>query len=234
MLKTIQKLNNSIQEVKSKVVAYFSAFLPKIKNNWENAKKSFNPGLIGREQAINLALVCLIIFFGYVVLFKQHYNRLFLVQGDSLREKSPQEIEKEKLAMNLRALVKGHPIEVMIPYIVERDRKTAAYLIGIAKKESNWGERHPVLAGVDCYNYWGFRLQSERMGSGGHTCFSNPREAVNAVSDRIAQIIQRNDVNSAKDMLVWKCGTDCSATGGQVAANKWARDVDKYAKKVLN
>jgi hypothetical protein len=72
------------------------------------------------------------------------------------------------------------------------------------------------------------------MGSGGHTCFDNPREAVDVVARRIAEIIERNDAQSARDMLVWKCGSDCSVTGGQRDADKWALDVDFYAEKILN
>ncbi|MFA5961534.1 MAG: hypothetical protein WC848_02555 [Parcubacteria group bacterium] len=234
MPKPTQKQNKSIKQAKSEKTACFRDVLSKITDFFENAKKSFNPGLLTRYQLETLTLICLIAFTGYVVLFKQHYSEMFLTQEVQVPKKSPQEIERERLKKDLRVVVKGHPIEMMIPYIAQKDRKVAAYLIGIAKKESNWGERKPVLAGVDCFNYWGFRAERERMGSGGHTCFDSPKDAVDAVSIRIAQIIERNDAESAKDMLVWKCGSDCSATGGQAAANKWARDVDFYAEKVLN
>ena len=234
MSKLTQKLNKLVQKAKSRKEAYFSFISQKFSNSLEELRKNIDLESFSGHQVKVLILVFLIAFFGYVVLFKQHYCEIFLAQKNYLPEKTPQEIRKEKLSDDLRVIVSGHPIEKMIPYIAAKDRKTAAYLIGIAKKESNWGKRRPVLAGVDCYNYWGFRLEQENMGSGGHTCFRSPQEAVNVVSRRIAEIIERNDVESARDMLVWKCGTDCAATGGQKAADKWARDVDFYAEKLLN
>ena len=101
------------------------------------------------------------------------------------------------------------------------------------KKESNWGKRHPVLDGQDCFNYWGYRGQSERIGSGGHTCFDSPRQAVNVVANRINEIIKQNDVQSAKDMIVWKCGFSCDGHSDE-SVRKWISDVDYYAKKVIN
>lgn len=189
---------------------------------------------LDEDRVKTVVLVCLIAFMSFVVLFKQNYAKIFLAQVNHATKKSQSEIEKENLKRDLHAMVKGHPIELMIPYIAQKDRKTAAYLIGIAKKESNWGERRPVLAGVDCYNYWGFRLLRDRMGSGGHTCFDSPQEAVDIVSKRITEIIAQNEVESARDMLVWKCGSNCALTGGRAAANKWALDVDLYADKLLN
>lgn len=235
MLKIKQKLNKLIKSAKFRRLAFFSNFMPKIRLFLENVNKNLNPGILSRQRMEILTLVCLISLTSYVLLFKQNYSKIFLSQKTpSVKQKSSEEIEKEKLKKEIETIVAGHPIEIMIPYIIKKDRKTAAYLIGIAKKESNWGKRRPVLLGQDCFNYWGFRAEREQMGSGGHTCFSSPREAVDIVSLRIAEIIERNDAESAKDMLVWKCGSSCAATGGQAAANKWVRDVDLYAKKVLN
>jgi hypothetical protein len=45
----------------------------------------------------------------------------------------------------------------MAPYISEQNQDTAAFIVGIAKKESNWGKRVPKREGKDCYNYWGYR-----------------------------------------------------------------------------
>lgn len=200
----------------------------------ENFKRSVDIGNISPSHVRILVLINLIIVSGYLVFVQQYYYNNFVEKTVRIEQKSPGEIRKENFKKELTALVKGHPIEAMVPYIAERDRETAAYVIGIAKKESNWGKRSPVLDGEDCYNYWGFRAKRERMGSGGHTCFDSPREAVDAISTRIDQIMERNDVESAKDMIVWKCGSNCSATGGQAAADKWISDVDIYAEKVLN
>ena len=234
MPKLRQKLNNLAKKAKTQKKACFGYITQNFKNSREELKKSIDLESFGGHRLKMLVLIFLIAFTGYVLLFRQNYAKIFLVQKNERGEKTVEELRKEKLGQDLRGLVAGHPIEKMIPYIMEKDRMTAAYLIGIAKKESAWGERRPVLAGKDCYNYWGFRLERERMGSGGHTCFDSPREAVNVVSRRIAEIIERNDVESARDMLVWKCGNDCAATGGRAAADKWAMDVDYYAEQILN
>lgn len=234
MKKTIKKSNKSKKIAESNKSAYFKLFLKKINIFKKDFRKSITPGSLREGQVRILILIFLIIFSSYVVFFKQYYYRNFFVAEVKLEQRSLEEMRRERFEKELTALVEGHPIEAMVPYIAEKDKETAAYLVAIAKKESNWGKRRPVLDGKDCYNYWGFRAKSEHMGSGGHTCFNNPRQAVNVVSKRIAQIIERNDVESAKDMIVWKCGSNCDVTGGQAAADKWIRDVDLYAKKVLN
>jgi len=228
------KLNNLAKKAKFQINAYFGVFSKKIEIAAEDFKKSLAPGKMNTVQVRIVVLAGLIFLAGYTILVKQYYSDNILYQTKFVEQKNPQEIKKEILRKDLQALVHGHPIEEMIPFISQKDRKTAAYIIGIAKKESAWGERKPVLNGENCYNYWGFRAKRERMGSGGHTCFDTPEEAVNAVATRIDQIIERNDAQSAKDMVVWKCGSDCSVTGGQAAADKWISDVDMYAKKVLN
>lgn len=135
---------------------------------------------------------------------------------------------------NIKAkeLVKGYPIEEMLPYIIEKDHRVAAFYIAIAKKESNWGKRVPVLNGEDCYNYVGYRGGGDRLGSGGHTCFASRKEAVDVVSKRISELINKYDRDTAKEMVVWKCGSNCAVTGGQASANKWIDDVDMYLKKL--
>jgi hypothetical protein len=232
-MKKIQiKLKKSIKKTKLKKPAYLKYFLQKYKNIARDIKKSLNAGALNPQQARIVVLTGLIVFAGYFVMVKQYYYQNFL-QVSQIEQKSLQKLKTERFEKELSVLVAGYPIEAMIPYIASKDRKTAAYLIGIAKKESNWGKRKPVLDGEDCYNYWGFRAKSDRMGSGGHTCFDNPKEAVTTVSKRIDQIIERNDVKSAKNMIVWKCGSNCAVTGGQDAADKWIKDVDIYAGKVL-
>ena len=64
--------------------------------------------------------------------------------------KSQKELEKD-----IKDMVKGYPIEKMVPYIAEQDRTVAAFIVAIARKESSWGVHVPVLNGKDCYNYWG-------------------------------------------------------------------------------
>jgi hypothetical protein len=143
-----------------------------------------------------------------------------------------EKLEKEELEKKIKKMVKGYPIEKMAPYIMEKDRIVAAFLVGIAKKESNWGKRVPVLDGQNCYNYWGYRGQRKLMGSGGHTCFNSRKDAVDTVAKRLDWLVNNKKLNTPSKMVVWKCGSSCAATGGQAAARKWISDVNFYFKKL--
>ncbi len=131
-------------------------------------------------------------------------------------------------------LVAGYPIEKMMPHILEKDRQVASFYIAIAKKESNWGKRVPTLDGEDCYNYLGYRGQRERMGTGGHTCFDSPKDAVDTISKRLSELIDTYNRDTPEEMVVWKCGSNCNVTGGQAAANKWISDVSMYLEKLAD
>ncbi|MFA6183864.1 MAG: hypothetical protein WC682_02050 [Parcubacteria group bacterium] len=135
---------------------------------------------------------------------------------------------------NIRAkeLVKGYPIAEMMPYILKKDPKVAAFYIAIAKKESNWGKRVPVLKGKDCYNYVGYRGKTEELGSGGHSCFKNREIAVDITAKRIEELVENYSRDTAEKMVVWKCGRSCAATGGQAAADKWISDVDMILERL--
>jgi hypothetical protein len=145
---------------------------------------------------------------------------------DSVEKKSS-EFEDE-----LREMVKGYPIEVMVPEIAKHDRIVATFIVAIAKKESNWGRRVPVLNGQDCYNYWGYRGVRDKMGTGGHTCFNSPKDAVDTVAKRIDFLVSNKKLNTPDKMVIWKCGSNCAVTGGQAAANKWISDVSLYFDKL--
>lgn len=134
------------------------------------------------------------------------------------------------LETEIREMVKGYPIEDMAPVIARQDPTVAAFLVSIAKKESNWGKRVPVLDGRDCYNYWGYRGKSEEMGTGGHTCFKNREEAVRRVSKRIGTLVEEQRLDTPSEMIVWKCGHDCSGHS-EASVSKWISDVAFYFKK---
>jgi len=119
------------------------------------------------------------------------------------------QVTKERYEESIRDMVKGYPIEPMLPFIFAQDRLTAAFLIGIAKKESNWGKRVPVLKGQDCFNYWGYRGIRRMMGSGGHTCFNSRADAVATVSTRLEKLIHSEKLDTPEKMIVWKCGFSC-------------------------
>lgn len=128
------------------------------------------------------------------------------------------------------AMVSGYPMEKMAPFLVKENGRTASFLIAIAKKESNWGKHSPQKAGRDCYNYWGYRGGYKPTESG-YSCFDSPEQAVEMVGGRIDDLIGKKIDTPAK-MVVWKCGRDCNATGGQAAANKWIADVGHYYRKL--
>ena len=137
------------------------------------------------------------------------------------------QVTKEKYEESIRDMVKGYPIEAMLPYILSQDRLTAAFLIGIAKKESNWGKRIPVLEGQDCFNYWGYRGVRRMMGSGGHTCFNSRQDAVKTVSTRLEKLIHSEKLDTPEKMIVWKCGFSCQGHSRE-SVKKWISDVDMY------
>lgn len=137
------------------------------------------------------------------------------------------------LAKEINEMVAGYPIEKMTPFIMKQDPKTAMFLIAIAKKESAWGKRKPVLDGEDCFNYWGFRLKSDRMGSGGHTCFDSPEEAVEIVGSRISHLVNDEKIDTPKKMVVWKCGYGCDGPAAE-GSQKWIKDVGYYYDELLN
>ena len=115
-------------------------------------------------------------------------------------QNSQQEFEKQMADM-----VKGYPIEKMVPLIAKKDRTVAAFMIGIAKQESSWGLHVPVYGDQDCYNLWGYRGKNP-VGTGGHTCFDSPQDAVDTVAKRIEFLVSNQKLNTPNKMIIWKCG----------------------------
>lgn len=140
--------------------------------------------------------------------------------------KSFENIKQEELEQEVRKILAGYPMEEMAPYIAQQDRIVAAFLVGIAKKESNFGLRVPVLNGQDCFNYWGYRGIRERMGSGGHTCFDSREDAVRTVAGRLQELV-RADVTTPEEMVLWKCGSNCDAHSPE-SVDKWIKDVNIF------
>lgn len=158
---------------------------------------------------------------------KEKEEAYLMEMSDYLQEEADKDFDKRAME-----LVEGYPIEKMMPYILKKDRRVAAFYIAIAKKESNWGKRVPVLDGQDCYNYLGYRGKRDKMGTGGHTCFDSRKDAVDTIAKRLEELIKKYNRDTSEEMVVWKCGSSCAATGGQAAANKWISDVDMYLEKL--
>lgn len=140
-----------------------------------------------------------------------------------------QEFQRQKFEAEIKKIVKGYPIEKMVPEIAKQDRIVAAFIVAIAKKESGWGEHVPVYQGQDCYNYWGWRGKNP-VGSGGHTCFDSPQDAVETVAKRIKFLVSSKKLDTPQKMIIWKCG-DCG-WDTPAAMQSWINTVDMYFRKL--
>jgi hypothetical protein len=140
-------------------------------------------------------------------------------------------VSQWKLEQEVRSMTGGYPINSMLTHIFTKDEVTVAYLIGIAKKESNWGKIAPSKDGKDCYNYWGFKGKGTRGVAAGHTCFGSPEEAVDAVASRISSLVHDYHRTTPRELVVWKCGYSCKGHSNE-SVEKWIRDVAFYKDKV--
>lgn len=182
---------------------------------------------IDRNWIKNSLLLVAIVFlsvFTYISVDSLNNVKVVVIEPNQNLPKRNIELENR-----IKKEISGFPIESMTRYIAREDERTAAFIIAIAKKESNWGKRTPKMAGQECYNFWGFREKRERMGSGGHTCFDNPEDAVKSVAKRINDLIEK-DYNTPEKMVVWKCGYSCDAHNPE-SVTKWIDDVRFYYNK---
>lgn len=211
-------------------------------------KKAFYASLIG---GVSFGMVAMSLFHGFtdtpaeampVAPAEQPINQATLARelgveaqkyeaGNDIFLQFFSEAEKEQYGEQIRELVAGYPIEDMLPYILEKDRIVAAFLVGIAKKESNWGKRVPVLDGQDCFNYWGYRGIRRLMGTGGHTCFNSKKDAVDTIAYRLEKLINSNKLDTPAKMVIWKCGYSCDGHSRE-SVRKWIADVDLYFREL--
>ena len=127
-------------------------------------------------------------------------------------------------------IVGDAPIKEMVPFISKRNEKVAAFLVGIAKKESSLGEHSPLKDGHTCYNYWGYKGSAGNGSSLGYACFSSAEEAVEIVGNRIEVLVGKDHNTPAKMVNTWKCGADCS---GDPGASGWVATVAMYFEKIV-
>jgi len=133
-------------------------------------------------------------------------------------EKKHESFEKEILQY-----IKGKPMESMAPYIARQPRIVAAFIVGIAMKESKFGIYAPHDAnGRDCNNYWGYR-GPENTTASGYSCFSSPEHAIQVVGKKINKLVAQGISNPA-EMISWKCGSTCAGHGAE-DVRKWIADV---------
>ncbi|MFA5926237.1 MAG: hypothetical protein WC831_04910 [Parcubacteria group bacterium] len=174
------------------------------------------------------------IFFGLLVVISVVFATFCLMSAKSSMPEAKSTVRSDKspeLENNIEKIVSGYPIDKMAPYIAKKDNKVAAYLVAIAKKESNWGKNTPKKDGKECYNYWGFR-GSYNLTASGYSCFDSPAQAVNVVGKRIGNLVAQN-IDTPREMVVWKCGKSCSSHSSP-DASKWVRDVDFYYRKLYD
>ena len=150
----------------------------------------------------------------------------------SLPEKKHAGGETEDLKRTISEMTTGYPLESMASAIATYDRRVAGLIVGIGKKESNWGKRVPrTLDGDDCFNYWGFKGAGSRGIAMGHGCFGSPEEAVQRIGNRIAELVEKRQTSEPKNMIIWKCGSSC-ATHSPESVRKWIADVDLYYQQI--
>jgi len=154
-------------------------------------------------------------------------------ETESIEATQQKAVSDDDLSRTIRELTIGYPLEIMAPAISAYDRSVAALIVGIAKKESNWGKRVPRSPdGADCFNYWGFKGAGSRGIAMGHGCFGSPEEAVQAVGNRIAELVALRETSEPKNMIIWKCGSSC-ATHSPESVRKWIADVDLYYRQIV-
>lgn len=138
----------------------------------------------------------------------------------------------QELETEIRLLVANFPIEVMAGAIARYDREIAGLIVGIGKKESNWGKRTPKLAGEECFNFWGYRGAGSRgLTPDGYGCWEKPEEAVQTIGDRLAKLREVRASAEPARMIVWKCGSSCAGHSDE-SVRKWIADVDYYYREI--
>lgn len=156
------------------------------------------------------------------------------VEGSSVtqNEETEEEALYKKRVADLEELLEGYPLQKMAPEIAKRDPEIAALIVGIARKESQWGVRSPKKNG-DCFNYWGFKGAGGRGVGMGHACFATREEAVEKIANRLEKLVRKRGTSKPSAMVTtWKCGSSCAGHSKE-SVNKWVSDVNQYYSKVL-
>lgn len=146
-------------------------------------------------------------------------------------EQKEEDLYRKRVA-GLEELLEGYPLQKMAPEIAKRDPEIAALIVGIARKESQWGVRSPKKNG-DCYNYWGFKGAGDRGVGMGHACFATREEAVEKIANRLEKLVDKRGTSKPSALVTtWKCGSSCAGHSKE-SVNKWVSDVNQYYTKVL-
>jgi len=162
----------------------------------------------------------------------EHMEKICFANEEDLEKKDVAFAEEpnQKLKETLEEILKNTPMEQMVELIAKQDRIVAAFIVGIAMKESKFGVYSPKKNGRDCYNYWGYKGKENPV-RGGYSCFSSPQEAIEKVSIRIKRFTDKG-VSSPSQMLAWKCGSSCKNHDSK-GITKWIADVSIHFNKVI-
>ncbi|MDO8260732.1 MAG: hypothetical protein Q7T50_04530, partial [Candidatus Magasanikbacteria bacterium] len=229
------ELKRQIKKIKIKKQQRSDIISLSAQDDWfRTAKKYLQDFLALPAQIIS---VFLLLFLGLTIFnsTQEPKNETTIFLSDNLKPEiinyaladvnTPEQIQDEKtlkLKNEINAIVKDAPMKAMVDRIVQKDKTVAAFLVGIAMKESKFGTYSPKKDGADCYNYWGYRGK-ENPTKSGYSCFDTPEQAVDIVGKRIENIIKQGAKTPA-DMVIWKCGYSCAAFSDE-SVNKWIADV---------
>ncbi len=147
-----------------------------------------------------------------------------------LIKKDDNKIVTSEFGVKLNKMTVGYPVNKMIPFILKYDKSVSGLIVGIAKKESNWGKRSPTKNGKTCYNYWGYKGRGSNGTSLGYACFLSPEEAVTTIGNRIQELVNQG-LNTPAKMIIWKCGRTCTGHNPN-GVKKWISDVNIYYNKI--
>jgi len=143
------------------------------------------------------------------------------------------ETEQSIMAQEIATILEGSPMEAMAEYIATKDKKVAALIVGIANIESQLGLRSPSKAGIDCYNYWGYKTSGTRGQAMGHACFGSREEAIDTIATRLEHFVyDTNRDTPAKMVYPWKCGGSCAAHSPE-SVSRWIGVVNIYYSQII-
>lgn len=149
-----------------------------------------------------------------------------------LAANAPEPKTRNDIEEKMSVEASSYPIGAMIPLMAEHDHTVAAFLFGIAKKESDWGVHAPKRNGQDCYNYWGYKGSGGNGSVSGYACFGSSEEALNIVGGRISELVHDRHLDTPRKMLVWKCGSSCEGFDA-IDNDRWVRSLEMYYDSLL-
>ncbi len=143
------------------------------------------------------------------------------------------ENEQDVMAQEIAMILEGSPMEYMAEHIAQKDQRVAALIVGIANIESQLGLRSPSKAGIDCYNYWGYKTSGTRGQAMGYACFGSREEAVDAIANRLGHFVHNtNSDTPAKIVYPWKCGGSCASHSPE-SVSRWIGTVNIYYSQII-